>query len=750
MAEKEKDKGAPLARITPVKKRVYVGDGNKPAGGPPRKGTPKQPPDADPAVSLLMVLSQVLNKKVGPEEIYKIKGIYPKGILPEDLPKIINRHFGCAASKTRISAKKLSSCQDPVVLLYNNGSFRLLFRATQDKIVLYNPATRSQEPFSEDNLLDAYSGNAITIESRQPAVQKTEALPSGKFNLLWLLGIILKYKSTFFQVLIAAFLIQVFALVTPLFTMVIIDKVFSTSGFSTLYVLIIGLFAISIFDYLISSSRQVLLNSVTHKIDYILATAFFKKLTALPLSFFSSKQIGDAVSRVKELEVIRNFFTGSAFMLLIDFPFLLIFIGVMLMFSAKLTITASVFISVVLLLYGIFAPLIQERLKGKNKIQTDNNSFLIETIGAIEAIKSMSLEHKTQQRWDKLLIDHARNSAKTEKLTGHISQFAGFLTKSTTAVCLWFGALLVLEGDMTPGQLIAFNMMVGRVIAPTQRISQLLQQLNQLKISLQRVGEIMNTSSELHVQESSQLPDLNGGIRLENVTFRYKDEGKEVLQKISLEIKPGEVVALIGSTGSGKTTMLRLLQRLYLPTEGHIYIDNINVLGINPGWFREKIGVVSQENVLFNLSIIENIRLANLGDTPIDVDEVVNVCKLVGADRWIGNLPQAYDTLVGERGQFLSGGQRQQISIARALVRDPKILLMDEATSALDNESESIVENNMKRIFKGRTVVIVAHRLPPMNVIDRIITLQEGQLVEALDSTKTENEAQPALQQTVS
>lgn len=750
MADEKEKKGMPLARITPVKKRVYVGEDGQPAGVKIRRDSTKPPlPDVDPGTSLLLVLSQLLNKPISPEGIYQLKKNHPDGVQLEHFPELIRQYFSIESQKNKIGIEELSALKSPAILLYTDGSFRLLYRPGQAGTVLFNPVTRSQEKFPGDNLKDIYSGVSIPIEITREVKSGSDAVPAGEFNLLWLFGIILKYKPTFIQVLIAAFLIQVFALVTPLFTMVIIDKVFSTSGFSTLYVLIIGLFAISLFDYLISSSRQVLLNSVTHKIDYILATAFFKKLTALPLSFFSSKQIGDAVSRVKELEVIRNFFTGSAFMLLIDFPFLLVFIGVMLLFSVKLTITATVFISVVLLIYGIFAPLIQERLKGKNKIQIDNNSFLIETIGAIEAIKSMSLERKTQQRWDKLLIDNARNSAKTEKLTGHISQFAGFLTKSTTAVCLWFGALLVLEGDMTPGQLIAFNMMVGRVIAPTQRISQLLQQLNQLKISLQRVGEIMNASPELHVQEASQLPSLDGGIRLENVTFRYKDEGKEVLNNLSLEIKPGEVVALVGTTGSGKTTLLRLLQRLYLPSEGHIYIDNINVLGINPGWFREKIGVVSQENVLFNLSIVENIRLANLGDEPISVDAVVNVCKLVGADRWIGNLPQAYDTLVGERGQFLSGGQRQQISIARALLRDPKILLMDEATSALDNESEAIVENNMKRIFAGRTVVIVAHRLPPMNVIDRIITLQDGQILEKTETGAGE-EPRQSLQTSVS
>jgi len=721
-----------MARIKPVKKRMVVSR-RAPANGPHIKTPSKVVPTnlIDVAIHLLLYLSHLLQNRVSPEQIFALKKeLNPETFTASDLPDLIENGLGQRVSVLNVSLKKLGSINYPAVLICRDKSFLLKLYSEKAGHQIYDPQLKKMMGFRGKDLKERYSGEAIAINLQEKEQKVLSFEPSGRFNTLWLIRTILQFRSVFIQVLIAAFLIQVFALVTPLFTMVIIDKVFSASGFGTLHVLIIGLFAISIFDYLISSSRQLLLNSVTHKVDYILATAFFRKLTALPLSFFSTRQVGDAVSRVKELEVIRSFFTGSAFMLLIDFPFLLVFIGVMLLFSVKLTITASVFIALVLLSYGVFGPFIRDRLKNKNQMQTDNNSFLIETIGAIEAIKSMSLESRVQQRWNSLLIDHAKNSAQTEKLTAHISQFAGFLTKSTTAVCLWLGALMVLEGDMTPGQLIAFNMMVGRVIAPTQRISQLLQQLNQLKISLQRVGEIMNTSPELHVQETSQLPSLNGAIRFEDVGFCYGEDGREVLKQVSFEIKAGETVALIGATGSGKTTLLRLLQRLHLPTQGNIYIDDLNVLGINPVWFREKIGVVSQENVLFNLSIVQNIQMAGSSVKQVGVDEVVAVCKLVGADRWIRRLPEAYDTIVGERGSFLSGGQRQQISIARALLRDPRILLLDEATSALDNESESIVEHNMERLFHHRTVVIVAHHMPRVKVVDRIITLQDGELIE--------------------
>lgn len=733
----EKGQSIALARITPVKKRVCP-DSEKVEGE--ITGSLSKHNDVstsvDVIINLILYLSQLTLNEISPEQIYQIKREQAsRQISSAELPNLINECLNIKGTISKLSLKKLASLNVPTILICRENSYLLLNRSSKNHCTLYDPQLKNSVTFDKKELKRRYTGRAIQLKQNRAKKEESGIEPTGKFNTLWLIKTIMRFRTVFIQVLIAAFLIQVFALVTPLFTMVIIDKVFSASGFSTLHVLIIGLFSISIFDYLISCSRQLLLNSVTHKVDYILATRFFKKLTALPLSFFSTKQIGDSVSRVKELEVIRSFFTGSAFMLLIDFPFLLVFICVMLLFSVKLTFIASVFIAVVLLTYGVLAPFIRDRLKSKNKIQSDNNSFLIETIGGIEAIKSMSLETKVQNRWNQLLIDNARNSARTEKLTGHISQFTGFLTKSTTAVCLWMGALLVLEGDMTPGQLIAFNMMVGRVIAPTQRISQLLQQLNQLKISLQRVGEIMNASPELHVRETSQLPRLNGGIRVEDVSFQYKEDGKEVLQKISFEIQAGENVALIGSTGSGKTTLLRLLQRLYLPTQGNIYIDDINVMGINPVWFREKIGVVSQENVLFNLSIIQNIQMAGIGSKGISVDDVVAICKLVGADRWVRRLPEAYDTIVGERGSFLSGGQRQQISIARALLRDPRIILLDEATSALDNESESIVEQNMEKLFQNRTVVIVAHRLPHVNVVDRIITLRDGKLVENIDST---------------
>ncbi len=737
MEDNEKGKSVSLARIKPVKKRVII---SHEKAEPQMKAKQSKPvietPKFDAIINLIFYLSQLTKSEVFPEKVYRIKKEREsKEFSAEELPGLIDECLDIKATILKLPLKKLKNIENPTILICQENTYLLLSYSLKNKRILYDPQIKKNVVFSDENLKSRYTGRAIQLKQNGTHQTEFSAEPTGRFNTLWLIKTIMRFRTVFIQVLIAAFLIQVFALVTPLFTMVIIDKVFSASGTSTLHVLIIGLFMISIFDYLISSSRQLLLNSVTHKVDYILATAFFRKLTALPLSFFSTKQIGDAVSRVKELEVIRSFFTGSAFMLLIDFPFLLIFISVMLLFSVQLTFTASVFISVVLLTYGVFGPFIRDRLKSKNKIQSDNNSFLIETIGGIEAIKSMSLESKVQNRWNKLLIDNARNSAQTEKLTGHISQFTGFLTKSTTAVCLWLGALLVLDGEMTPGQLIAFNMMVGRVIAPTQRISQLLQQLNQLKISLHRVGEIMNASPELHVKESSQLPRLDGSIRVEDVSFQYNEDGKEILKKISFEVQAGENVALIGSTGSGKTTLLRLLQRLYLPTQGNIYIDDINVMGINPVWFREKIGVVSQENVLFNLSIIQNIRMAGTGSKQISVDEVVAICKMVGADRWIRRLPEAYDTMVGERGSFLSGGQRQQISIARALLRDPRIILLDEATSALDNESENIVEQSMERLFHDRTVMIVAHHLPHVNIVDRIITLRDGELIDNVVST---------------
>lgn len=732
MGNHQKGQDVALARIQPVKKRVYV---TRDTEGVEPSSTPSKPSAGnaftDQLVHLFLYISQSLQISVSPERLFQLKKELESNIEGEDqIRDLFFDYLGVDTVPIKLSGIKHGSSGSHYLLFKKEGGWLLLKPSREKAPSLYDPQSKKSASVTERELKSIVNSQAIEI--RQPKGEKGESafVPTGNFSALWLIKIILKFRAVFTQVLVAALLIQVFGLVTPLFTMVIIDKVFSASGFGTLHTLIIGLFAISIFDYLISSSRQLLLNSVTHKVDFILASTFFKRLTALPLSFFSTKQIGDSVSRVKELEVLRNFFTGSAFMLLIDFPFLFVFIGVMLMFSVTLTLTASAFILAVLLLYGVFGPFIRDRLKSKNQIQSDNNSFLIETIGGIEAIKSMSLENKVQQRWNHLLIQSAKNSANTEKLTGHISQLAGFLTKSTTAVCLWLGAILVLEGKLTPGQLIAFNMMVGRVIAPTQRISQLLQQLNQLKISLQRVGEIMNASPELHVTEPSQLPKLNGAIRLEDVSFRYKEEGKEVLKNISFEIKAGENIALIGATGSGKTTLLRLLQRLHLPTEGNIYIDDINVMGINPGWFREKIGVVSQENVLFNLSIMENIQIAGSGTRKIDVEEVVTVCKLVGADRWIRRLPNAYDTVVGERGSFLSGGQRQQISIARALLRNPQILLLDEATSALDNESEKVVEHNMERLFQGRTVIMVAHRLPPVHVVDRIITLRDGELID--------------------
>jgi subfamily B ATP-binding cassette protein HlyB/CyaB len=537
-----------------------------------------------------------------------------------------------------------------------------------------------------------------------------------------------KYRRLLAEVLVASFFLQLFALVTPLFFQVVIDKVLVHRGLTTLDVLIVGLVTVSLFESVLGALRTYVFSHTTNRIDVELGARLFRHLLALPIAYFNARRAGDSVARVRELENIRNFLTSSALTLVVDLVFTVVFLAVMAYYSLFLTGIVLASFPFYIAISAIATPIFRRRLEEKFNRGAENQAFLVESVTGIETLKAMAVEPQMQRRWEEQLAGYVRASFRVLSLGNWASQGVQLVSKLVTAGVLYFGAKAVISGDLSVGELVAFNMLAGRVAQPVLRLAQLWQDFQQTRVSIARLGDILNTIPEpSYTPGRAALPAIRGTVTFEHVTFRYRLDGAEVLHDVTLPIPAGQVVGIVGPSGSGKSTLTKLVQRLYVPESGRVMIDGVDLAAVDVTWLRRQVGVVLQENVLFNRTVRENIALA---DPSMPVDRVIRAAKLAGAHEFILELPQGYDTMVGERGASLSGGQRQRIAIARALVTDPRILIFDEATSALDYESERVIQENMKGIAQGRTVLIIAHRLSSVRHADRIVTIERGRLVE--------------------
>lgn len=420
--------------------------------------------------------------------------------------------------------------------------------------------------------------------------------------------------------------------------------------------------------------------------------------------------------------------TGSALTVVLDMFFTILFFAVMFYYAPKLAwivVGSLPFYFVVALLLG---PKLRRQLEEKFQLSAENHSYLVETVHGIETIKSLSIEPQMRNKWDDKLAGYVSAAFKATQLNNIYGQCSAFITKLTNLLILYFGAIAVTNGELTIGQFIAFNLLAQRISAPIMRFANLWQDFQQARISVERLGDILNTPQESGEQNKASLPKLTGKIQFEHVSFRYAPERPKALDNINLTIAAGSIIGLVGRSGSGKSSLTKLIQRLYVPEQGRVLVDGVDLALVNPTWLRQKIGVVLQENFLFNMSVRDNISVS---DPSAPLEKVIKAAKLAGAHEFILELPHAYDTNVGEQGASLSGGQRQRIAIARALLTDPSILIFDEATSALDYESERIIQNNMSMIAKGRTVIIIAHRLSAVRHAHNIMVLNNGRIVES-------------------
>jgi subfamily B ATP-binding cassette protein HlyB/CyaB len=674
---------------------------------------------ADPGLEALVTMLHFQGVPAEAEEIAHRLGTARIGV-----PEILRcaKDLGIKAKVHRTDWSRLVKTPLPAIAILSGGRLIVVAGASDERILAQSPETRRPILMNRAEFLAAWDGELILMTRRAGLSDLGR-----RFDISWFLGAIHKYRRLLSEVLIASFFLQLFALVSPLFFQVVIDKVLVHRSLTTLDVLIIGLLSIAVFETALGILRTYLFAHTTNRIDVELGARLFRHLMALPMAYFQARRVGDSVARVRELENIRNFLTSSALTLAIDLFFTAVFLVVMFFYSPLLTlIVLGSFPFYVAISVGV-TPLFRRRLDEKFQRGAENQAFLVETVSGIETLKAMAVEPQMQRRWEEQLAGYVAASFRVLSLGNSASQAVQLASKIVTAVLIYAGAKLVIEGSLSVGELVAFIMLAGRVNAPVLRLAQIWQDFHQARLSVLRLGDILNTTAEQSHSSRMRLPTIRGHISFDHVGFRYRIDGAEVLHDVTFDVPAGQIVGIVGPSGSGKSTFAKLVQRLYVPESGRVLIDGMDLAMADPAWLRRQIGIVLQENTLFNRSVRENIALAN---PAMAMERVIAAAALAGAHEFILELPEAYDTVVGERGSALSGGQRQRIAIARALIGDPRILIFDEATSALDYESERIIQQNMKDIAKGRTVLIIAHRLSTVRTADRIVTLERGRLVE--------------------
>lgn len=652
---------------------------------------------------------------------------HDRTIDADDLKRLAKRQDEVRAKSIRTSFDKLA--QTPLPALANGPSgWFIIARVTGEEILVQPPCpsvegVQPQIMKIERAALEAmWSGELLLVTTREGIGGISRA-----FDVSWFIPQIVKYRRLIGEVLLVTLGINLLGLASPLFFQNVIDKVLVHNTLDTLTILVIGFGVVSIWETAFGWLRTRLYSEISQKIDVELGAKLFRHLLGLSLGYFEARRVGDVAMRVRQLETIREFLTNASLTVLVDPFFTIIFLVVMWFYSVQLFIIAALAIPCYIAVAVFVTGPLRSRIEEQFERSAANNALLVESISGIQTVKAAAVEPQWQDRWERQLAGYSFASLKVINLSNTGSQLIQLISRINMVLILYFGAKAVINQDLTVGGLVAFNMFAQRVSGPVIRMSQLWQDFQQVRIAIERLGDVLNQPVEPGTGSRVALPQLTGRVAFESVRFRYASDGPWTLEDIDLEVPAGASLGIVGSSGSGKSTLTRLLQRMYVPASGRVLIDGVDLAQIDPAWLRRQIGVVLQENLLFNRSIRENIALAN---PAMPLEQVINAAELAGAHEFIVRLPQGYDTQIEERGTNLSGGQRQRLAIARALVTNPRILILDEATSALDAESEEIIQNNLAAIAEGRTVIIIAHRLSAVRSCDMLITLEAGRIVE--------------------
>ncbi|MBN3751654.1 type I secretion system permease/ATPase [Paraburkholderia sp. Tr-20389] len=634
------------------------------------------------------------------------------------------KSIGLKARIVTLRAHALPTAPLPALVLDRDGQHFILAKSDGKTALLLERGAAAPTVRPVEEILARSTGEIILFASRASLAGEL-----ARFDFSWFIPAIVRYRKLLLEVLGVSLVLQLFGLVSPLMFQVVMDKVLVNRTYSTLNVVCTTLLIASVFEVLLTGLRNYVFSHTTNRIDVELGARLFRHLVALPLGYFGARRVGDTVARVRELENIRNFLTGQALTAIIDIAFSFVFIGVMCLYSGWLTLLVVASLPVYGIVSALLVPAFRVRLNEKFARGADNQSFLVEAVSGVETVKAMAVEPQFIRRWESQLAAYVSAGFRVNQLGNVGQQLIQLVGKLVTLGTLFVGARLVIDGRLSVGELVAFNMMSQRVSAPVLRLAQLWQDFQQVGISMLRLGDILNARTEI-AQTRQALPPIRGDVSFENIRFRYRPDGPLVIDGVSCNVRAGQVIGIVGRSGSGKSTLTKLLQRLYIPEGGTVRIDGQDLALADPAWLRRQVGVVLQENLLFNRSVRENIALSDPG---VPLEAVTHAAKLAGAHSFICELPEGYDTVVGEQGGNLSGGQRQRLAIARALLTNPRILIFDEATSALDFETERIIRENMKAICAGRTVIIIAHRLTAVRHANRILAMDHGKIVEEGD-----------------
>lgn len=589
-----------------------------------------------------------------------------------------------------------------------------------DRLIIANPLNpdRTCESLPRSVVEAAWDGQLWQVE----LIQKQD-----KFSLAWFLPAVWHYRRLLGEVLFASFTLQLLGLATPILTQVIIDKVMVQGSLPTLDVMAIALLSVAIFEAILGILRLFIFTHTARRLDLSLSAQVFRHLMRLPLAYFEARRVGDTVARVQELENIRQFLTGTALTVILDSIFAVVYLALMFYYNAQLTLVALAVIPLFAILTLVSTPILRNWLNETFNRSADSQSFLVETITGIHSVKAHAAERTARDRWEGLFARYIRTGFRASTTSNISNNIGTFLTNFSYLLILWFGAKLVIDQKLTIGQLVAFQMLSGRMTGPLLRLVQLWQNLQQVLLSVDRIGDILNVAPEAEPGSGLVLPPLKGQVTFDQIFFRYRSNQEAILRGISFTTEPGMFVGIVGRSGSGKSTLSKLLQRLYQSESGRILIDGFDLKSADLASLRQQIGVVLQEDFLFNGSILENITL---GNPDISAEQVVEAARLAVAHDFISEMPQGYETNVGERGTALSGGQRQRIALARLFLSQAPILILDEATSALDSETEQQVLQNIQRISQNRTVFLIAHRFAPLKRADLILVLEKGVIAE--------------------
>jgi len=634
--------------------------------------------------------------------------------------------LGFVTRPVKASLDQLAKQQLPAIAHWEGNHYIVVYEIKGDRVIVGDPAW-GQRTLTAREFQAGWTDYALLL---QPTALLTEA-PEAKTQFWQFLELVRPHQFVLSEIFAASLLIQLFSLVTPLLTQLLLDRVVVQRSSLSLIAVVAGLLIFGLFRVVMTGLRQYLLDHTAQRVDTALIVGFIRHTFRLPLSFFESRYVGDIIARIQENHKIQRFLTGEALSIVLDLLTVFIYIGLMFWYSWQLALLALSIVPPFLLLALIATPFLQKVSREIFTALAKESSFLIEALTGVNTIKSMAVEQRVRWQWEGFLNRSIAKTFAGQVISNQLQIFSSTIEVLASTAILGYGAWQVIQNQLTIGQLVAFNMLLGNVISPFKRLTILWNQLQEVVISVERINDVLDAEPEedLNLQPRQIMSSLKGHLSFQAVTFRYHpDSETNVIENLSFEVQPGKTVALVGRSGSGKTTVSKLILGMYAPTDGKVLIDGQDLTTVSLQSLRSQIGVVDQSNFLFGGTIRENISISHPEAT---IEEIRQAAVLAGASEFIEQLPLSYEAPIGERGGMLSGGQCQRLAIARALLGNPSLLILDEATSNLDAESERIIQTNLNTILKGRTTIVIAHRLSTIRQADLILVLDRGILVES-------------------